>query len=35
MGLVQDASILWIQTKELRAVLAATPTRDFVLFSKQ
>lgn len=35
MGLVQDASILWIQTKELRAVLAATPTSDYVLFYKQ
>lgn len=32
MGLAQDVSILWIQTKELRTVLAATPTSDCVLF---
>lgn len=31
MGLVQDTSILWRQTKELRAVLAATPAGDSVL----
>lgn len=31
MGLVQDTSILWRQTKELKAVLAATPAGGSVL----